>query len=104
MESENAKILNAKGELSNENTASYEKLRKSFDQLLRCVSSWVSLSSYNILFYLFIAFIAAPVALYLVRLIEYEFSFSSSLLFYYTFLFIFYYKIEDCMLFIRGKA
>lgn len=39
MESENAKILNAKGELSDENTALYEKLRKSFDQLLRCVSS-----------------------------------------------------------------
>uniref|UniRef100_A0ACD5UDH1 Uncharacterized protein n=1 Tax=Avena sativa TaxID=4498 RepID=A0ACD5UDH1_AVESA len=39
MESENAKILNAKGELSDENTALYEKLRKSFDQLFRCVSS-----------------------------------------------------------------
>ncbi|XP_044967217.1 regulator of nonsense transcripts UPF2-like isoform X2 [Hordeum vulgare subsp. vulgare] len=39
LESENAKILNAKGELSDENTALYEKLRKSFDQLLRCVSS-----------------------------------------------------------------
>ncbi|KAM0923815.1 hypothetical protein ACQ4PT_005325 [Festuca glaucescens] len=39
MESENAKILNAKGELSDENTVLYEKLRKSFDQLLRCVSS-----------------------------------------------------------------
>jgi regulator of nonsense transcripts 2 len=39
MESENAKILNAKGELSDENTALYEKLRKSFDQLLRCVTS-----------------------------------------------------------------
>ncbi|CAL5026370.1 unnamed protein product [Urochloa decumbens] len=39
MESENAKILNAKGELSDENTASYEKLRRSFDQLLHCVSS-----------------------------------------------------------------
>ncbi|OEL33050.1 Regulator of nonsense transcripts UPF2 [Dichanthelium oligosanthes] len=39
MESENAKVLSAKGELSDENTASYEKLRKSFDQLLRGVSS-----------------------------------------------------------------
>ncbi|XP_037486437.1 regulator of nonsense transcripts UPF2-like isoform X3 [Triticum dicoccoides] len=39
MESENAKILNVKGELSDENTALYEKLRKSFDQLLRCISS-----------------------------------------------------------------
>jgi regulator of nonsense transcripts 2 len=39
MESENAKLLNAKGELSDGNTASYEKIRKSFDQLLRCVSS-----------------------------------------------------------------
>ncbi|KAK3142033.1 hypothetical protein QOZ80_4BG0341320 [Eleusine coracana subsp. coracana] len=39
MESENAKILNAKGELSDENATLYEKIRKSFDQLLRCVSS-----------------------------------------------------------------
>ncbi|KAL5208454.1 hypothetical protein ABZP36_032889 [Zizania latifolia] len=39
MEAENAKVLSAKGELSVENTASYEKLRKSFDQLLRGVSS-----------------------------------------------------------------
>ncbi|KAM0848666.1 hypothetical protein ACQ4PT_054249 [Festuca glaucescens] len=39
MEAENAKVLSAKGELSGENTASYEKLRKSFDQLLRGVSS-----------------------------------------------------------------
>ncbi|OEL29494.1 Regulator of nonsense transcripts UPF2 [Dichanthelium oligosanthes] len=39
MELENAKILNAKGELSDENNASYEKLRRSFDQLLHCVSS-----------------------------------------------------------------
>lgn len=39
MEAENAKVLSAKGELSDENTASYEKLRKSFDQLLRGVSS-----------------------------------------------------------------
>uniref|UniRef100_A0A804NTM5 MIF4G domain-containing protein n=1 Tax=Zea mays TaxID=4577 RepID=A0A804NTM5_MAIZE len=39
MEAENAKVLSAKGELSDENTSSYEKLRKSFDQLLRGVSS-----------------------------------------------------------------
>jgi regulator of nonsense transcripts 2 len=38
MEAENAKVLSAKGELSDESTASYEKLRKSFDQLLRGVS------------------------------------------------------------------
>ncbi|WOL12332.1 regulator of nonsense transcripts UPF2 [Canna indica] len=39
MELENAKVLNAKGELSDENTASYEKLRRSFDHLFRGVSS-----------------------------------------------------------------
>ncbi|XP_043701685.1 regulator of nonsense transcripts UPF2 [Telopea speciosissima] len=39
LEHENAKILNAKGELSEENAASYEKLRKSYDQLFRGVSS-----------------------------------------------------------------
>ncbi|KAK9283344.1 hypothetical protein L1049_011586 [Liquidambar formosana] len=39
MENENAKILNAKGELSDENVSSYEKLRKSYDQLYRNVSS-----------------------------------------------------------------
>lgn len=39
MEHENAKILNAKGELSEENAASYEKLRKSFDHLYRGVSA-----------------------------------------------------------------
>ncbi|GJN21643.1 hypothetical protein PR202_gb09138 [Eleusine coracana subsp. coracana] len=39
MEAENTKVLSAKGELSDESTASYEKLRKSFDQLLRGVSS-----------------------------------------------------------------
>ncbi|KAF8397616.1 hypothetical protein HHK36_016536 [Tetracentron sinense] len=39
MENENAKILNAKGELSDEHVSSYEKLRKSFDQLFRGVSS-----------------------------------------------------------------
>ncbi|KAH7547967.1 hypothetical protein JRO89_XS14G0045500 [Xanthoceras sorbifolium] len=43
MEHENAKILNAKGELSEENVSSYEKLRKSYDHLYRNVSSsaWV---------------------------------------------------------------
>ncbi|KAJ7976241.1 regulator of nonsense transcripts UPF2 [Quillaja saponaria] len=39
MEHENAKILNAKGELSDENVTSYEKLRKSYDHLYRNVSS-----------------------------------------------------------------
>ncbi|KAL5733396.1 hypothetical protein ACOSQ2_033088 [Xanthoceras sorbifolium] len=39
MEHENAKILNAKGELSEENVSSYEKLRKSYDHLYRNVSS-----------------------------------------------------------------
>ncbi|CAJ1975643.1 unnamed protein product [Sphenostylis stenocarpa] len=39
MEHENSKILNAKGELSDENIASYEKLRKSYDHLYRNVSS-----------------------------------------------------------------
>ncbi|XP_057767597.1 regulator of nonsense transcripts UPF2-like [Salvia miltiorrhiza] len=39
MEHENAKILNAKGELSEENATSYEKLRKSYDHLSRGVSS-----------------------------------------------------------------
>ncbi|PIN10169.1 hypothetical protein CDL12_17245 [Handroanthus impetiginosus] len=39
MEHENAKILNAKGELSEENAASYEKLRKSYDHLSRGISS-----------------------------------------------------------------
>ncbi|TXG71191.1 hypothetical protein EZV62_006126 [Acer yangbiense] len=39
MEHENAKILNAKGELSEENASSYEKLRKSYDLLYRNVSS-----------------------------------------------------------------
>ncbi|CAN1174174.1 Regulator of nonsense transcripts UPF2 [Linum perenne] len=39
MEHENAKILNAKGELSDENASSYEKLRKSYDHLYRNVSS-----------------------------------------------------------------
>ncbi|KAG6758445.1 hypothetical protein POTOM_038793 [Populus tomentosa] len=39
MEHENAKILNARGELSDENVSSYEKLRKSYDHLYRNVSS-----------------------------------------------------------------
>ncbi|KAI4328633.1 hypothetical protein L6164_020969 [Bauhinia variegata] len=39
MEHENSKILNAKGELSDENVSSYEKLRKSYDHLYRNVSS-----------------------------------------------------------------
>jgi regulator of nonsense transcripts 2 len=39
MEHENAKILNAKGELSDEIVSSYEKLRKSYDHLYRNVSS-----------------------------------------------------------------
>ncbi|CAI0442891.1 unnamed protein product [Linum tenue] len=39
MEHENAKILNAKGELSDEHASSYEKLRKSYDHLYRNVSS-----------------------------------------------------------------
>uniref|UniRef100_A0A2P2L832 Regulator of nonsense transcripts UPF2 n=1 Tax=Rhizophora mucronata TaxID=61149 RepID=A0A2P2L832_RHIMU len=39
MEHENAKILNAKGELSDENATAYEKLRKSYDHLYRNVSS-----------------------------------------------------------------
>nr|XP_043631747.1 regulator of nonsense transcripts UPF2 [Erigeron canadensis] len=39
LEHENAKILNAKGELSEENASSYEKLRKSYDQLYRGISA-----------------------------------------------------------------
>ncbi|XAR66647.1 hypothetical protein NMG60_11012943 [Bertholletia excelsa] len=39
MEHENAKILNSKGELGEENTSSYEKLRKSYDHLYRGVSA-----------------------------------------------------------------
>ncbi|CAI9091024.1 OLC1v1025941C1 [Oldenlandia corymbosa var. corymbosa] len=39
MERENAKILNAKGELSEENASSYEKLRKSFDHLYRGITA-----------------------------------------------------------------
>lgn len=39
MEHENSKVLNAKGELSDENVNAYEKLRKSFDHLFRGVCS-----------------------------------------------------------------
>uniref|UniRef100_A0A7N0V2R3 MIF4G domain-containing protein n=1 Tax=Kalanchoe fedtschenkoi TaxID=63787 RepID=A0A7N0V2R3_KALFE len=39
MEHENAKILSAKGELSDDVASSYEKLRKSYDQLYRNISS-----------------------------------------------------------------
>ncbi|KAH7661825.1 regulator of nonsense transcripts 2 protein [Dioscorea alata] len=39
LELENAKILNARGELNDENSSSYEKLRKSYDHLFRGVSS-----------------------------------------------------------------
>ena len=39
MEHENAKNLSAKGELSDESVASYEKLRKSYDHLYCNVSS-----------------------------------------------------------------
>ncbi|KAF9596961.1 hypothetical protein IFM89_014605 [Coptis chinensis] len=39
LEHENAKILNAKGELSDENANLYEKLRKYYDQLFRGVAS-----------------------------------------------------------------
>ena len=47
MEHENSKILNAKGELSDENIASYEKLRKSYDHLYRNISSWVVLFTFD---------------------------------------------------------
>ncbi|KAJ7289004.1 hypothetical protein O6H91_Y308000 [Diphasiastrum complanatum] len=39
MEQENARMLNAKGELSEENASAYEKLRKSYDHLFRNISS-----------------------------------------------------------------
>ncbi|XP_024530355.1 regulator of nonsense transcripts UPF2 [Selaginella moellendorffii] len=39
IEHENARMLNAKGELSEENAASYEKMRKSYDHLFRSISS-----------------------------------------------------------------
>ncbi|MCO5571736.1 hypothetical protein L7F22_025484 [Adiantum nelumboides] len=39
LEHENMRTLNAKGELSEENTSAYERLRKSYDQLFRSVSS-----------------------------------------------------------------
>lgn len=44
LEHENTRMLNAKGELSEENASAYERLRKSYDQLFRSVTSWVSLS------------------------------------------------------------
>ncbi|KAI5083055.1 hypothetical protein GOP47_0002798 [Adiantum capillus-veneris] len=39
LEHENMRMLNAKGELSEENASAYERLRKSYDQLFRSVSS-----------------------------------------------------------------
>jgi regulator of nonsense transcripts 2 len=39
LELENARMLNAKGELSEENAAAYEKLRKSYEHLFRNISS-----------------------------------------------------------------
>ncbi|XP_047315125.1 regulator of nonsense transcripts UPF2 isoform X1 [Impatiens glandulifera] len=39
MEQENAKILNAKGELNDENASTYEKLRRAYDHLHRGVSA-----------------------------------------------------------------
>ncbi|EPS68456.1 hypothetical protein M569_06311, partial [Genlisea aurea] len=39
MEYENSKVLNAKGELSEESASAYEKLRKSYDHLSRGISS-----------------------------------------------------------------
>ncbi|KFK36817.1 hypothetical protein AALP_AA4G175200 [Arabis alpina] len=39
MEKENAKLVNAKGELSEDSASSYEKLRKSYDHLYRNISS-----------------------------------------------------------------
>ncbi|XP_020573471.1 regulator of nonsense transcripts UPF2 isoform X2 [Phalaenopsis equestris] len=39
MELDNAKMLNARGELSEDSVTAYEKLRKSYDQLFRGVSS-----------------------------------------------------------------
>ncbi|KAL6185650.1 hypothetical protein ACLB2K_041780 [Fragaria x ananassa] len=39
MEHENARIINAKGELSDDSASSYEKLRKSYDHLYRNVST-----------------------------------------------------------------
>uniref|UniRef100_A0A6N2K2B3 Uncharacterized protein n=1 Tax=Salix viminalis TaxID=40686 RepID=A0A6N2K2B3_SALVM len=40
MEHEDVKMFNAKGELSDDNVSSYEKLRKSYDHLYRNVSSF----------------------------------------------------------------
>ncbi|KAH7445318.1 hypothetical protein KP509_01G002200 [Ceratopteris richardii] len=39
LEHENMRMLNSKGELSDENASAYERLRKTFDHLLRSVSS-----------------------------------------------------------------
>lgn len=39
LEHENTRMLNAKGELSEENASAYERLRKSYDHLFRSVSS-----------------------------------------------------------------
>lgn len=39
MELDNAKMLNARGELTEDNVIAYEKLRKSYDHLFRGVSS-----------------------------------------------------------------
>lgn len=39
MEKENSKLVNAKGELSEDSASSYEKLRKSYDHLYRNISS-----------------------------------------------------------------
>lgn len=39
LEQENARMLNAKGELSEENATAYEKLRKSYEHLFRNISS-----------------------------------------------------------------
>ena len=39
LELENARMLNAKGELSEENATAYEKLRKSYEHLFRSISS-----------------------------------------------------------------
>jgi regulator of nonsense transcripts 2 len=39
LEQENARMLNAKGELSEENATAYEKLRKSYEHLFRNISA-----------------------------------------------------------------
>ncbi|KAK1576957.1 hypothetical protein Q3G72_017850 [Acer saccharum] len=52
MEHENAKILNAKGELSEENASSHEKLRKSydliFDYLVQSFFSWIMIQFWKL--------------------------------------------------------